>query len=159
MHGAKKMTNGTLSEDGGQLVGPMLDLERGELDRLAELLRLLGDRTRLAILQRLSGGETNVGRLCELLQLPQPTVSHHLSLLRNSGLIDNRRAGKQVFYRLNGRISKALLPPNEEGLKATRGGKQLVDDGDPTGMQIAGRGFAIQLLNELKGVAVPDAYR
>jgi DNA-binding transcriptional ArsR family regulator len=39
------------------------------------------------------------------LKLPQPTVSHHLGLLRMSNVIGNRRDGKQVFYSLNGRVN------------------------------------------------------
>jgi len=52
----------------------------------------------------LAGGERNVTNLCELLTLPQPTVSHHLGLLRMNNVIGNRRNGKQVFYMLNGRV-------------------------------------------------------
>ena len=40
--------------------------------------------------------------LCQELVLPQPTVSHHLGLLRMRNLITNRREGKQVFYGLDG---------------------------------------------------------
>ena len=42
---------------------------------------------------------------CDELQLPQPTVSHHLGLLRMNNVIGNRRSGKQVFYTLNGRVN------------------------------------------------------
>jgi DNA-binding transcriptional ArsR family regulator len=68
------------------------------------VFRLLSDKTRLNILMLLSGGERNVTSLCESLQLPQPTVSHHLGLLRLNNVIGNRRSGKQVFYTLNGRV-------------------------------------------------------
>jgi DNA-binding transcriptional ArsR family regulator len=76
-----------------------------ELEQLAALFRLLSDRTRLNLLMLLSDGERNVTKLCEALKLPQPTVSHHLGLLRMSNVIGNRRDGKQVFYSLNGRVS------------------------------------------------------
>src|SRR6266542_1227600 len=76
-----------------------------DLDQLATLMRLLSDRTRLQILLMLSGGERNVTGLCEALHLPQPTVSHHLGLLRMSNVIMGRRDGKQVFYGLDGRVS------------------------------------------------------
>src|ERR1700729_2541471 len=66
-----------------------------DLEQLAALFRLLSDRTRLNILLLLGGGERNVGELCQMLQLPQPTVSHHLGLLRMNNVIGNRRAGKQ----------------------------------------------------------------
>ena len=75
-----------------------------ELESLVGLFRLLSDKTRLQILMILARGERNVSSLCEELQLPQPTVSHHLGLLRTKNLIANRRNGKQVFYGLNGLI-------------------------------------------------------
>jgi DNA-binding transcriptional ArsR family regulator len=75
-----------------------------QLEQLAALFRLLADRTRLNLLMLLADGEKNVTHLCETLGLPQPTVSHHLGLLRMSNVIGNRREGKQVFYSLNGRV-------------------------------------------------------
>src|SRR3954470_19934068 len=75
-----------------------------DLEQLTGLFRLLSDKTRLTILTLLSVGERNVSSLCEALNLPQPTVSHHLGLLRMNNIISNRRNGKQVFYSLNGRV-------------------------------------------------------
>jgi ArsR family transcriptional regulator, zinc-responsive transcriptional repressor len=82
----------------------MLTVEDQDLENLSSLFRLLSDKTRLNILMLLAGGERNVTNLCELLSLPQPTVSHHLGLLRMNNVIGNRRNGKQVFYMLNGRV-------------------------------------------------------
>ena len=76
-----------------------------ELEPLVGVFRLLSDKTRLNILLLLSKGERNVTSLCGELGLPQPTVSHHLGLLRMSNLISNRRDGKQVFYDLNGQVA------------------------------------------------------
>ena len=78
-----------------------------ELEPLVGLFRLLSDKTRMNILLLLAKGERNVTSLCEELGLPQPTVSHHLGLLRMSNLIGNRRNGKQVFYGLNGQVEPA----------------------------------------------------
>jgi DNA-binding transcriptional ArsR family regulator len=75
-----------------------------DLEQLTSLFRLLSDKTRLNILTLLTGGERNVSNLCDALKLPQPTVSHHLGLLRLNNVIGNRRSGKQVFYNLNGRV-------------------------------------------------------
>ena len=75
------------------------------LESLVDLFRLLSDKTRLNILMLLAKGERNVSSLCGELSLPQPTVSHHLGLLRMSNVIGNRREGKQVFYSLNGRVT------------------------------------------------------
>ena len=76
-----------------------------DVDQLAALFRLLSDRTRLTILVVLAEGERNVGSLCEELKLPQPTVSHHLGLLKMNNVIGSRRSGKQIFYGVNGRIA------------------------------------------------------
>ncbi|MBV8780529.1 MAG: metalloregulator ArsR/SmtB family transcription factor [Phycisphaerae bacterium] len=74
------------------------------LDQLTSLFRLLGDKTRLNIVLLLAQGERNVTSLTDALSLPQPTVSHHLGLLRMHNVIGNRRNGKQVFYTLSGPI-------------------------------------------------------
>ena len=89
-----------------------------DLEQLVSLFGLLRDKTRLNILMILARGERNVGSLCEELGLPQPTVSHHLGLLRTKNLISNRRNGKQVFYGLNGQIdaaSEGMLGIDTEG--------------------------------------------
>lgn len=68
---------------------------------LVRWFKLLADETRLKILIfLLEKGELNVRALCDLLQLSQPAVSHHLALLRVDGLIDCRRDGKHNFYRI-----------------------------------------------------------
>jgi DNA-binding transcriptional ArsR family regulator len=70
-------------------------------DQFVSLFRLLSDKTRLNVLLSLARGERNVTSLCEELGLAQPTVSHHLGLLRGHNLLANRRRGKQVFYSLH----------------------------------------------------------
>lgn len=79
---------------------------------LAQAFRLLSDETRLKIVFHLAQQEQNVGNLCKILSLAQPTVSHHLGLLRMGRLIINRRNGKQVIYSLNtemlGRLRQQL---------------------------------------------------
>jgi len=71
------------------------------VNELAQAFRLLSDETRLKIVCHLAREEQNVGGLCKILNLAQPTVSHHLGLLRMGRLILNRRNGKQVIYSLN----------------------------------------------------------
>jgi len=83
---------------------PASRVSEQDLDQLTALFRLLSDKTRLNILILLSQGERNVTSLCQELDLPQPTVSHHLGLLRMNNLIGNRRDGKQVYYGINGRF-------------------------------------------------------
>lgn len=78
------------------------------LGDVARFLRTLSDPTRLRLLGILQDGEQNVTALRRTLALPQPTVSHHLALLRSAGLVANRRDGKQVFYSLNRQIASPL---------------------------------------------------
>lgn len=66
----------------------------------ADLMKLMGNPNRLAILCRLSEGEASVGEMEETLGIRQPTLSQQLGELRKAGLIADRRAAKVVFYRL-----------------------------------------------------------
>lgn len=68
---------------------------------LDDFLRAMSSETRQRILALLQNGEMCVGELVAPLGLAQPTVSHHLAILRRAGLVIPRRVGKQVFYRLN----------------------------------------------------------
>jgi ArsR family transcriptional regulator, arsenate/arsenite/antimonite-responsive transcriptional repressor len=71
--------------------------------KMAELERLfqaLGDATRLRILGLLLTGEVCVCDIHETLKIPQPKASRHLAYLRRSGLVDTRREGLWIHYRL-----------------------------------------------------------
>jgi ArsR family transcriptional regulator len=68
---------------------------------LEEFLQAMSSDTRQRILALLQNGEMCVGELVAPLGVAQPTVSHHLAILRRVGLVIPRRVGKQVFYRLN----------------------------------------------------------
>jgi hypothetical protein len=65
------------------------------------MLKALADESRLSLLQRLNERECSVGELAELIELGEPTVSHHLARLREAGLVTLRMAGNQRFYRTN----------------------------------------------------------
>ncbi len=70
--------------------------------RAVKILRLLSDESRLRIMLYLAKeGPTYVTKLCEVLELNQTTMSHHLSLLRNAELILPMREGKNVYYEIN----------------------------------------------------------
>ncbi len=71
------------------------------VDEIVQLFKLLADETRIRILYFLQQtDELNVRELCKLLRQRQPSVSHHLALLRVAGVIGMRRDGKHNFYRL-----------------------------------------------------------
>ena len=68
---------------------------------LCQLFHLLSDKNRLRMVLMLAEGERDVTSLCEDLHLAQPTVSHHLGLLRMNRIIINKRQGKRVIYTLD----------------------------------------------------------
>src|SRR5688572_20640537 len=68
--------------------------------QLAEVYRALADETRLRILALLRGGEVCVCHIHGGLRLPQPTISRHLAYLRKTGLVEARRQGVWMYYRL-----------------------------------------------------------
>src|SRR5258708_9678925 len=86
---------------------------------LVTLFQALGDRTRLRLLNLLAGGELCVCYFVELLREAQPKISRHLAYLRRSGLVESRRDGKWIHYRLV-RPSDARVAQIVHTLLATR---------------------------------------
>jgi ArsR family transcriptional regulator len=71
---------------------------------LADLLKVLADEHRLAMVALLARGELCVCHLTEILDMPQSTVSHHMGVLRRAGLIRDRRDerdGRWTYYALD----------------------------------------------------------
>ncbi len=82
------------------------------LSKLCQLFHLLSDKNRLRMVLMLAEGERNVTDICDELKLAQPTVSHHLGLLRMNGVIVPKRMGKKVIYTLDpaaGKVSGGKL--------------------------------------------------
>lgn len=71
------------------------------MDRLEDIFKALGDQTRLRLVNLLLKQELCVCELVEALNLPQPKVSRHLGILKDAGLVLDRREAQMVFYRLN----------------------------------------------------------
>jgi ArsR family transcriptional regulator len=86
-------------ETNGHTVEAMPEVSEQAIRELAQVFKLLSDETRLRILFYLAQhNELHVTDLCQRLGQSQPAVSHHLALLRVSGLIESRREGKHNFY-------------------------------------------------------------
>ena len=66
----------------------------------AKILRVMANESRLLILDRLSKGECTAGELTRLVGADQTTVSKHLAVLRAHGIVEDRREGTSVVYRL-----------------------------------------------------------
>jgi ArsR family transcriptional regulator, arsenate/arsenite/antimonite-responsive transcriptional repressor len=71
------------------------------IDKLEDVFKALADKTRLRILALLGGDEVCVCNIHETLGLPQPTVSRHLAYLRRTGLVDVRREGVWMHYKVS----------------------------------------------------------
>jgi len=72
----------------------------GDLRAEARILRALASQSRLRIIRRLAEGECCVCDLVDLIGADQSTVSKHLAVLRDSGIVDGNRRGQHVYYRL-----------------------------------------------------------
>jgi DNA-binding transcriptional ArsR family regulator len=66
----------------------------------ARIIKALAHPTRLFIVDELSRGERCVCELTEMVGVEMPTVSRHLSQLKNAGILEDEKRGSQVFYRL-----------------------------------------------------------
>jgi DNA-binding transcriptional ArsR family regulator len=70
------------------------------IPQVAARFKALADEGRLALLSTLQEGEKSVGELAEATGRPQPNVSQHLASLTHAGLVEPRRDGNRVFYRI-----------------------------------------------------------
>ncbi len=80
-----------------------MDLSHDTLERYrlhAEICKVLTDPKRLMLLDTLRGGDRSVGELAVTIGVTLPNASQHLAVLRSAGLVDGRRTGTTVNYRL-----------------------------------------------------------
>ena len=79
------------------------DIERSEAERMAEVAKALGDPVRMQLVDvlRKHAGKVCVCELVPLFELSQPTVSHHLKVLRDAGIVGSERRGIWAFYYVN----------------------------------------------------------
>jgi ArsR family transcriptional regulator len=109
----------TVQERIRQLKRKASQVDHETLPRLEQIFFSLADRTRIEILRLIADDELCACELMAVLNLTQPTTSHHLGILEKAGLITSRRQGRWVFYRLANRKVANLLV-NASGL-AKRG--------------------------------------
>jgi len=102
----------------GSIAGTALDAATAE--RLAGVLKALAEPTRLRLVSLIAGHDDAEACVCELtapVGLTQPTVSHHLKILVNAGLLQRTQRGRWAYYRIVPAALEALA-----GIFASRGG-------------------------------------
>jgi ArsR family transcriptional regulator len=113
--------------DAGACCAPLVcePLNAAEAEELAPLFKAIGDPVRLRLLSLIAcheGGEACVCDLTAAFELTAPTISHHLKVLKQAGLIDSERRGTWVYYWINpgvlARLS-ALLGPRAAAMAGT----------------------------------------
>jgi ArsR family transcriptional regulator len=107
--------------DGAACVQPALvrePIDEASAARLAQVFKALGDPVRIRLVSLIGarqGGEACVCDLTAAFDLTQPTISHHLKVLREAGIIDSQRRGTWVYYRVVPdalvRMAPLLAPP------------------------------------------------
>jgi ArsR family transcriptional regulator len=75
----------------------------------AGIFQALGHPTRVAIVEILRHGELSVGQLCEKIGIEQANASQHLGVLRNKHLVETRKEGNQIYYRLRDPVLGEVL--------------------------------------------------
>ena len=86
-----------------------------ETEKTALLFKALGDENRLRILKLVSQGEDLCAcRILDELDITQPTLSHHVKILKDAGLISARKQGRWMHYSLNREVVGALASLLEE---------------------------------------------
>ncbi|HEY4464275.1 MAG TPA: metalloregulator ArsR/SmtB family transcription factor [Streptosporangiaceae bacterium] len=101
------VTSSDLAACCSPLTGGVLDRDAAE--RLARIFKALGDPARVQLLSLIAAADGGEACICDLtapLGLSQPTVSHHMKLLADAGLVAREQRGKWAYYRV---ITDALL--------------------------------------------------
>ncbi|MDH4208075.1 MAG: metalloregulator ArsR/SmtB family transcription factor [Anaerolineae bacterium] len=75
---------------------------------VAELFSIFSDTSRVRLIAVLAQGEQNVGTLAQAINLSESAVSHHLRVLRQTRMVQGRRDGRQVFYKLDPHVAELL---------------------------------------------------
>jgi ArsR family transcriptional regulator len=109
-----------IEADQGQCCAPLAcePLPEAGADELAALFKAVADPVRLRLLSLIAcheGGESCVCDLLDAFDMTAPSVSYHLKILREAGLITSERRGTWVYYRIRpdvmARMSAVLMPP------------------------------------------------
>jgi ArsR family transcriptional regulator, arsenate/arsenite/antimonite-responsive transcriptional repressor len=119
MYGAMRTIQVISQECCPQVLDAPIDAEQAA--QMAAALKVIADPARLRLVSILSAAEAGEVCVCDLtgpLGLSQPTVSHHLKILADAGLVDREKRGRWAFYRMvpeRLELLRAALAPAREG--------------------------------------------
>lgn len=71
--------------------------------------KALSDKTRRQILRYLRDGDMNAGEIADRFEMSKPSISHHLSILKQADLISDRRQGQNIIYALNTSVFEEVM--------------------------------------------------
>lgn len=73
------------------------------------ILKALGDETRRRILEILKQGDKTAGEIAEQFDITKPSISHHLNILKQAGLVLDERRGQNIYYSINTSVMEDVL--------------------------------------------------
>lgn len=114
--------------------------QKMDLQHASQHFRLLSDSTRLRLLMLVDREELSVAELSAITQLAQPRVSTHLAKLKEAGLVNDRREGVFVYYRMAGNIADKSLNALWELLRANTDDPVIQQDIDRIPQVLSARG-------------------
>ena len=97
------------TDSASSLSAETLEMMKTNASRAAQLMKALGNESRLLILCYLDGKELSVTQLNNCLDLSQSALSQHLAVLRKDGLVNTRRESQTIFYSLSGDTAKRII--------------------------------------------------
>ncbi|MFN7251701.1 MAG: ArsR/SmtB family transcription factor [Anaerobacillus sp.] len=112
-------------------------MEKIKIDKMATLLKLLGDQTRLTMVLLLKESDCCVCEFVELFNMSQPSISQHVRKLKDAGVVTEARKGQWIFYSLNKEsqyyeailsLIKHLPPQQEKIVQLEKLGKKISCD-------------------------------
>ena len=95
------------------------DVATPDISAITALSKAVGDPLRMQVLQVLQQNAYGVLELCQIFDIRQPAMSHHLKILANAGLVATRREGTTIFFRRNLRNNNIDLQPLQQALFAS----------------------------------------
>ncbi|WP_102347605.1 ArsR/SmtB family transcription factor [Bacillus sp. Marseille-P3661] len=106
-----------------------------DVEQIAKLLKLLGDKTRLSIVSLLYYDDFCVCEFVEIFQTSQPAISQHLRKLKDSGVVKETRKSQWMIYSIN--INSEFYPLIEDIIKYLPDQKEKVKELEQNGLRIS----------------------